>query len=149
MEYKFSQQSLERLETCHEDLQIVAKGAIKESPYDFGISYGYRSPDEQFELYKKGRIYIDNRWRIKDKKKIVTYLDGFTKRSKHNIHPAEAFDIFCYNNDKITWNHKYYLETALHILEIAEKLFLDEKITNRMIWGGYWKLFHDYPHFQI
>jgi peptidoglycan L-alanyl-D-glutamate endopeptidase CwlK len=147
--YKFSNRSLERLSTCHEDLQIIAKEAIKQSPYDFGVSYGYRSPDEQFDLFKKGRIYINGRWKIKNRSKIVTFLDGYTRRSKHNISPSEAFDIFCYNNGKVTWSHKYYLETALHILEIAEKLFEKEEVNNRLIWGGHWHSFKDWCHFQI
>jgi len=149
MSYKFSHRSLEKLSTCHEDLQLIAKESLIGSPYDFGITYGYRSPDEQFELFKEGRIYIDFKWKIKDRRAVVTYLDGYTKRSKHNYKPSDAFDIVCYSMGKVTWAHKYYLETALHILEVAEKLFLNEKINNRLIWGGYWKTFPDYPHFQI
>jgi len=144
-----SKRSLKKLATCHEDLQLIAKEAIKESPYDFGISYGMRLPEEQFELYKKGRIMIDGRWQIEDRTQVVTYLDGYIHKSKHNLNPSEAFDIMVYLNRKITWNNIYYMEVALHILEIADKLFFNDKVSNRLTWGGNWMTFKDYCHFQI
>ena len=138
--YKFSKKSLSRLKTCHEDLQKVMRVAIHNSPYDFGITSGYRSPDEQRELYQKGRSKHGN---------IVTYCDGYIRKSKHNYSPSNAVDITCYVSGKITWNESVYLETALHILEIAEDMFLKGEIDNRVFWGGHFKKFCDFPHFQI
>lgn len=138
--YKFNKISLNKLKGCVEDLQIIAKEAIKNSPYDFGISSGYRSPDEQYLLYQRGRSIAG---------KIVTYLDGYTKKSKHNYNPSHAFDIFCYVNNKVIWQENIYVEVALHILEIAEKLLIEGKISNRLFWGGHFKNWKDYPHFQI
>lgn len=147
--FKFNKSSQKKLATCHEDLQLIANEAIKESPYDFGITHGQRTPDEQFELFKKGRIFINGKWEIQNRDEIVTYLDGYTKKSKHNLNPSEAFDIKCYFDRNITWNTTIFIEIALHILDIAERLFKEDKISNRLIWGGHWIHFKDYAHFQI
>ena len=144
--YKLSKRSLNKLSTCHEDLQILAKEAIKNSPYDFGITHGHRIPDEQRLLFKKGR---NSKLEIVDKSKVVTYVDGYIKKSKHNAFPSEAFDIVCYINGEITWSPAIYLEVAEHIIDVAEELFEKGLITNRIVYGGYWKKFRDYPHFQI
>lgn len=139
--YTFSKKSLDRLMECHPDLQTVAKEAIKESPYDFGITWGHRSPALQNKLYQQGRT---------DKTKpIVTHVDGYIKKSKHNYTPSLAFDILIYVNGEHTWNPKFYLEVGTHIMEVAEDLFEREMITNRISWGGFWHKFKDWPHFFI
>lgn len=138
--YSFSQRSLDKLAECHIDLQTVMKEAIKASPYDFGITWGYRSPVKQNELYQQGRT-IEG--------KIVTYVDGYEKKSKHNYSPSQAVDIACYINKELTWNFEIYKIVASHIMEVAEQLFLDNKISNRITWGGNWNKLKDWPHFQI
>lgn len=143
---KFSQRSLEKLDTCHVDLKVLMIEAIKESPYDFGITHGHRTPEEQNELFKKGR---SDTGEIIDKSKVVTYLDGYIKKSKHNLYPAEAVDIVVYFEGRVTWEHEFYEIVAGHILKIAEELFEQNKIMNRITYGGNWNKFKDYPHFQI
>ena len=140
MSYKLSNRSLSKLLECHKDLEILMKEAIKESPYDFGITWGYRSPEKQNELYQKGRTEPGN---------IVTYVDGYDKKSKHNHMPSQAVDIVCYVNGKVTWQHDVYLEVGLHIMEVGEELFEKGLIKNRITWGGHWKKLKDWPHFQI
>jgi len=140
MTYKLSNKSLDRLSTCHEDLKTLMIEAIKTSPYDFGISWGHRSPVKQLELYNQGRT---------EKGSIVTYVDGYKKKSKHNYLPSFAADIICYVNGDVTWSSAVYLEVGLHIMEVAEELFNDDKISNRIAWGGNWHKFKDWPHFQI
>jgi peptidoglycan L-alanyl-D-glutamate endopeptidase CwlK len=140
MSYKLSKRSLDKLETCEKDLQVLMIEAIKESPFDFGISWGHRSPVKQKELFDQGRTTPG---------KIVTYVDGYDKKSKHNYLPALAVDIMCYVDGKITWNESIYLEVAEHIIDVAEDLFEKGIMKNRITYGGYWKRFRDYPHFQI
>ena len=140
MNYKLSKSSIARLETCHEDLQLLIKEAIKDSPHDFGISWGHRSPVKQNELYQQGRTKPGN---------IVTYVDGYEKKSKHNYLPAMAVDIKCYIAGQITWEPSVFLEVGTHIMEVAENLFEEGKIKNRISWGGHWHKFKDWPHFQI
>ena len=144
--YKFSNSSKEKLKTAHIDLQVIMKEAIKNSPYDFGISHGYRSPEYQHELFSKGRNELNE---IVDITKVVTYCDGYIKKSKHKYNPSEAVDIKCYVAGDITWSPGVFLEVAEHIIDVAEDLFEKGLITNRMVYGGYWKKFRDYPHFQI
>lgn len=146
MSYKLSQRSLDKLGECHIDLQTLMKESIGNSPYDFGITWGHRSPVKQNELYQKGR---DASGSIINKGDIVTYVDGFIKKSKHNYMPALAVDILVYINNKHTWEPKFYLEVGTYIMEIAEDLFEQEKIVNRIVWGGTWHKFKDWCHFQI
>jgi len=50
---QLSKNSGKRYETLHVDLRRIIDRALIYSDVDFGISYGYRSPEEQFELFKK------------------------------------------------------------------------------------------------
>lgn len=138
--YKLSKRSLSRLDTCHKDLKKLAEVAIINSPYDFGITHGHRTPEEQNELFQKGRT---------KQGKVVTYVDGYKKKSKHNYSPSLAFDIVVWVSGEITWKPSFYEIVASHILEVAEDLFEKGEIKNRIVWGGNWKKFKDYPHFQI
>ena len=149
--YKFSVTSDTYIRSCHKDLQIVAYAALLNDncPYDFGITSGFRNSDAQFKLFKKGREYKNGKWVIKNKGQVVTYIDGYKKKSKHNEYPAMAFDIFVSINGAATWNIKYYKALGKHILNIAEKLFKEGKIRSMVTWGGNWTKFRDYPHFQI
>ena len=145
MIYKLSKSSLQRLSQCHVDLHVLMQEAIKNSPYDFGISHGNRTPKEQNDLFQKGR----ENGVIVDKSKVVTYLDGYNKKSKHNYLPSLAVDIKCYVNGQITWNHGVFIETGTHIMEVAEVLFDNDRIKSQISWGGNWHKFKDLPHFQI
>lgn len=139
--FKFSKTSLEKLDNVHNDLETVMRFSIIDSPYDFGITYGYRSPEEQNNLYQKGRTGPGT---------IVTYCDGYTRKSKHNYKPSQAVDIICYDEDgKPTWDEKYYKSVATHILDVADRLYEDNKIEHKIVWGGVWEKLKDYPHFQI
>jgi hypothetical protein len=102
---------------------------------------GSRSPQEQFDLYRQGRIWRDGAWRIADKKKIVTYRNGIIKKSKHNKIPSEAVDVAPY---PIDWQDiGRFKELSSVIMEAAVELGI------RLTWGGNFKTFKDYPHFEI
>ncbi len=96
--YKFGKTSSHRLSNCHKDIILVLNEAIKLTDIDFGVSCGYRSIDEQQELYKQGR----NKAGV-----IVTYVDGVKIKSKHNNLPSLAVDIYAYVDGKATWDEKY------------------------------------------
>ena len=134
---KFGKQSLDRLSTCHPDIQKVMNEAIKH--YDFTILFGYRSPQEQFELYKQGRKLVNNKW-----EKVgatVTNLDGITKVSEHNYKPSRAIDIAPY---PIDWNDTNRFKDLAKIVKDAAKT-----VGVSIEWGGDWKSFVDLPHYQI
>lgn len=98
---------------------------------------GHRSPADQFELFKKGRKVLGNRWVIVNKSEVVTHRDGYIKLSRHNYLPSTAIDIGIFNEAK-----KYVADAALyrHVAQ-AKKFGLD--------WGGDWKGFVDAPHLEI
>ena len=119
--FSFSKASLEKMNGVNSKLINLMKEAIKESPYDFGITEGIRTLKRQKELFAEGKTK--------------------TLKSYHLV--GKAVDIKIYVNGKITWDFKYYKEVADHIKEVARKL--GYVIT----WGGDWKTFKDGPHFQI
>jgi peptidoglycan L-alanyl-D-glutamate endopeptidase CwlK len=134
----FSKKSLEILETCDDRIIKILKDTIKY--FDFSILYGYRTSDEQFELFRKGRAIKNGNWIITDQSKIVTYLDGTKYKSKHNFEPAQAVDIVPYPVD---WQD---IERFLSLAEMVKLSALKYDIA--LTWGGDWRM-KDYPHFEI
>ena len=150
---KFSERSLKRLATCEDDLRILMLEAVKH--IDITIIYGHRTPEEQFELFKKGRRISRGEWLIEDRSKIVTYKDGFKNRSKHNRYPSYAVDIAPY---PIDWkDYQRFTMLGAFIMGLAEKMYQYGEIKNRIVWGADWDSdwnikehsLIDYPHFQI
>jgi len=86
--YSFAKSSLEKMEKVHPKLVEVMKEAIKNSPYDFRITDGARTAEEQFALYQKGRTLPGPK---------VTNCDGKKFKSNHQIKSdgfGHAVDIF-------------------------------------------------------
>lgn len=135
--YTFSKKSLEKLNTADERLQRLFKEVIKET--DITIIFGHRSSEEQFELYKQGREFINNQW-VKTGK-TVTNLDGINKKSNHNYYPSKAVDIAPY---PIDWNN---IERFKILSSVVKRKALELGINVQ--WGGDWKSFKDYPHWEI
>lgn len=119
--YSFSNKSKERLKGVNSSLIKVMEESIKESPYDFSITEGIRTPDRQKELYDSGK--------------------SLTLNSKHLV--GKAVDIAIFVDGKITWEHKYFKAVAEHIKNTAKKLGVD------IIWGGDWRRLVDSPHFEL
>lgn len=96
------------------------------------VSSTYRSPKEQNELYQQGRTKEGN---------IVTYLDGYRKKSKHNYLPSKAFDVaFVIKGTKnLEWHPEYFKQFFNYVNEY------DKEIK----WGGNWRTFVDRPHFEL
>ncbi len=140
--FKFGKTSSVRLQTCHKDLQRVMYKAIELSIIDFGIASGYRSPEEQQELYKQGRTKVGS---------IVTYVDGVKRKSKHNYSPSNAVDIYAYVDGKACWEkeHLYYLGGV--IMTCARNLNVELR------WGANFNRdadltnenFYDLPHYEL
>lgn len=134
---RFSQASRDKLATAHPDLQRVLNLAIER--IDFTVLYGYRSPSEQMELFKKGRVRENGQWRKVGP--TVTNLDGKSKLSKHNYSPSRAVDIAPY---PIDWRDlDRFEELAEVVKQCAEELGVS------ITWGGDWPKFRDYPHFEL
>ena len=137
--YKFSKRSKGNLATADEKLQLLFNEVIKE--IDCTIICGHRTPEEQFELFKKGREKVDGWWTVIDKSKVVTNLDGTTKTSRHNYYPSKAVDVVPYPLD---WND---IDSFKLLASVVKRKALELGID--VEWGGDWKSFKDYPHWQI
>lgn len=133
----FGAKSLEKLKTCHPDIQRVMLKAIQE--YDFTVLCGTRTPEEQFELFKQGRELKDGKW-IKVGS-TVTNIDGKTVKSEHNYTPSRAIDIAPY---PIDWNNlQRFKDLSKVVLKCADELGVS------LEWGGNWASFKDLPHYQL
>ena len=97
----------------------------------------HRTPAEQFELFKKGRAFINGEWQIqRSNGKIVTNLDGFIKLSRHNYLPCTAIDIGLFEGNTYLEESDLYKHVA-----VGKEFGLD--------WGGDWVRFTDRPHLEI
>ena len=119
--YSFSQRSLERLKGVHPDLVKVMQASISDSPYDFGITEGRRTPERQQQLYKEGK--------------------SRTLNSRHLT--GHAVDIAVFIGKDVSWDFRYYDAVAEHIKKVAESLKIP------IVWGGEWRGLVDGPHFEL
>lgn len=79
---------MSRLATCNRDIQTIMQEVVKF--FDITIVEGHRTAERQHEHWSKGRHLLPGadpkvraNWTVVDKNKIVTYKDGFEKKSKH------------------------------------------------------------------
>ena len=141
MSYKFSNTSLDRLATCHEDLQLIAKEAIKVSQVDFGIACGHRTKEDQLKAFRGG----------------FSKIDGITRKGKHNYSPSLAFDVYAWIG-KASWDVAHLTYIGGVITSTALRLKNEGKISSSVRWGANWdgdgviitdQSFDDLPHFEI
>lgn len=126
----FGAKSLEKLNTCHPDIVKVMEVAIKHM--DFTVLYGTRTVAEQQALYAQGRTKPGP---------IVTNMDGIKKKSKHNYSPSLAVDIAPW---PINWDDiDRFKELAVVVKKAADTVGV------AIQWGGDWKTFKDWPHWEI
>ena len=159
--YTLSQTSLDKLKGVHPNLVNFMKELIKESPFDFKITCGVRTAEEQNHEYQKGRTLPG----IK-----VTKVDGYKQKSNHQVKYdglGYAVDIGVLIKEKVkvkvkengkeiekevkkivykgSWKDFHYYQD---IYNVAKEKGLLEKYG--IEWGGNcWKSFKDAPHWQI
>lgn len=126
---KFSAKSLERLSTCHPELQRLF-GKVVET-YDCTVVCGHRGKDEQDEAVRTGASKTP--W----------------PTSKHNASPSLAVDVVPY---PIDWNDSTrFYHFGGFVLATAQSLGI------KIRWGGDWngdlkfrdEKFKDLPHFEL
>tara|TARA_R100000501_G_C2542621_1_gene60707 strand:- start:27 stop:548 length:522 start_codon:yes stop_codon:yes gene_type:complete len=147
--YKFGTSSTKRLEQLDPRMQEILNEAIGTSPYDFKITQGKRTYEEQFDLWKQGRKWnpelgvetLPEAWEIGGEGSVVTK----TMKSKHLS--GRAFDIAVLNEGKIDWDDvKKYNEIGAHLNKIAKSLGYGDDFQ----WGGDWQYdWKDRPHYEI
>ncbi len=138
----FGQKSRARLETCHDNLQILSREVVKH--FDCSVIYGWRSSEEQARLYAQGRTMPG---------RIVTQCDGVVKLSKHQgvdgEKPSTAVDLVPY---PIDWEDE---ERMVYFAGFVKGVAVRMGIKIR--WGGDWnsdtetddERFRDLPHFEL
>lgn len=147
----FSKTSLDKIATCHDDLQVIFKEVIRH--FDCTVLYGHRTVDEQQQLYKIGRKLEAGKW-IKTGG-VVTNCDGIKVKSKHNSYPSVAIDVVPYPINWTDVNRMRYF--AGFVLGIAQSLYSQGKITHELRSGLDWDRdtelrdtrFQDAPHFEL
>lgn len=132
---KFGKSSLTRLETCHEDLQLLFLQVV--NTFDCSIICGHRGQDEQDEAFKKNlsKLRYPN--------------------SKHNSMPSMAIDVIPYPVNWKDLKRMHYF--AGYVKAIAEQLKKDQLMSHDIRWGGDWdsdtqvndQTFIDLPHFEL
>lgn len=133
--YHYSKRSLEKLETCHSDLQTIFRKVL--DVFDHSVISGYRGQEEQELAFR-------------EKRSQKHYPD-----SDHNVKPSMAIDVAPY---PIDWNDtKRFVYLAGHVKGIAFMLKEEGKITHELGWGGDWDSdtevkdnnFNDLGHFYL
>ena len=139
--YTLSETSLKMLKGVHPNLVNFMTELIKISPWNFKITAGVRTAEEQNKLYQKGRTLPGAK---------VTKVDGYKLKSNHQIKYdglGYAVDIGVIVNRvyKGTLQDFHYYQD---IYNIAKNSGLLQKYN--IEWGGNcWKSFKDAPHWQI
>lgn len=140
--YKFSEISKNKLSECHADLQLIMDKAISITNIDFGIAESYRSTAKQYRYFLQGK----------------SKLDGITRKSKHNLRPSMAVDIFPFVNNTPNWDNEHLTYLSGVIQTVGALLLKSGKIKHSIRWGGNWDMdgtilidqsFDDRPHFEL
>jgi peptidoglycan L-alanyl-D-glutamate endopeptidase CwlK len=120
----YSKTSRERLLTCHEDIQRVFFAVIQ--VWDCKILCGHRGMEEQNEAVRIGASKLS------------------FPMSNHNVSPSDAVDVVPCPVDWVKWGKdKKELEEFAKVVKAEAK-----KLNIELVWGGDWKTFKDYPHWE-
>lgn len=131
----FSTKSLERLRTCHRDLQNLLQEVIQY--VDFSVMCGHRGQEEQDKAFNEGRSKVQ-------------YPHG-----KHNTLPSLAVDIYPYPYNWDKPNSPENIKKLYHLQGIVKGIAWELGVKIR--WGGDWdsdgdlfdQNFYDLPHIEL
>jgi peptidoglycan L-alanyl-D-glutamate endopeptidase CwlK len=125
---ELNKRSLKSLEGVHPLLVNLIEVAASNTPIDFTVVEGIRSKERQMELFQKG----------------VSKSDGVKYPSNHQVKTdgyGHAVDIYA---NPINVNDTVRIRVvADHIKSVAKTIGVS------IYWGGDWKNFKDYPHFEL
>lgn len=125
---EFSQKSLNKLFTCHPDLQKLFLEVIQDT--DCTIIEGYRTKYEQDKAFYSGNSQLK-------------YPNG-----NHNTYPSTAVDVWpCpvpkKEDGTIDDNSPAWDNFAKKVFSVAESLGIN------VVWGGSWESLVDKPHWEL
>tara|TARA_R110000764_G_scaffold221066_1_gene309398 strand:+ start:201 stop:590 length:390 start_codon:yes stop_codon:yes gene_type:complete len=127
MTFKLGANSINNMSGIDERLISITELAITLTNIDFGIpsTGGLRSTEDQAKLFTSG----------------VSKADGRTNKSYHQT--GKAVDVYAYVDGKASWDKLHLSLIAAAMLQASSQLGFELK------WGGLWKSWQDYPHFEI
>lgn len=138
--YKLGERSLKNLEGVHEDIVLLMKESIKDSPVDFTVTEGVRTAKRQAELYAQGRTTSGIR---------VTNKDGVKNKSNHQVKAdgkGWAVDIYPFFLGQVQVHHK---DTVVCLYKITEHIKKKAKALGLNITFGIdWRKPFDPPHIE-
>lgn len=125
----FSEQSKQKLESCHPELQRLFREVIKH--YDCTVVCGHRSQADQEEAFRSGKSTLR------------------FPSSKHNTIPSLAVDVVPF---PIDWKDmKRFYHFAGFVRGMAS--FMGINLRSGLDWNGNMNFkdenFHDAPHFEL
>jgi len=125
--FKLGKNSINNMAGIDGRLIDIADVAITLSNIDFGIpsTGGLRSEADQAKLFTAGK----------------SKCDGRTNKSYHQS--GKAVDVYAYVDGKASWDKLHLALIAAAMLQASAQLGHELK------WGGLWKSWQDYPHFEI
>jgi len=127
MSFKLGKNSINNLAGVDGRLIAIADLAIELTNIDFGVpsTGGLRTESDQAKLFADG----------------VSKADGVNNKSYHQS--GKAMDVYAYVDGKASWD-------KLHLAVIASAMLqASAQLGYKLKWGGLWKSWQDYPHFEI
>ena len=127
MSFKLGKNSINNLAGVDGRLIAIADLAIELTNIDFGVpsTGGLRTEADQAKLFADG----------------VSKADGVNNKSYHQS--GKAMDVYAYVDGKASWD-------KLHLAVIASAMLqASSQLGYKLKWGGLWKSWQDYPHFEI
>lgn len=140
--------SSKKIEDCHILIRqafpfVLNKFKELNPNCDLKVDYTYRSPEDQLELFKKGRIFKNEQWVVVNPKLIVTQDDGTIKKSHHNVYPSQAADIYIVRNGGLLFGQS---EDEMELYKQLGELWGNQNLISGAIWKFQWK---DPAHVQV
>lgn len=130
MAFVFSRRSKTNLQGVHPKLVEVMTRALALTEYDFTVTAGTRTLEQQRKYVAEGKSKTMKSYHL-------IRSDGY----------GYAVDIAALvpngNKSTVSWDLKYYAKINEAVQKAASELGVN------VTWGGSWKSFVDAPHFQL
>lgn len=155
--YAFGKRSLANLETCHEDLQIVARSVIQVSDVDFTIIEGAREINRQQMLFDTGKSKVNP--------SAYDNVEVLLQKGKHLVYPglrpkSIAFDFMAYikGRPELAFDTAHLIYLSALFTGIGNQLLQKGIIRHKIVSGTNWdkdgvlkydQSFFDAPHIQL
>ncbi|AUH51663.1 peptidase M15 [Chromobacterium sp. ATCC 53434] len=120
--FSFSERSLRLMDGVHPDLVKVVRRAMENTPSDFVVLEGVRSPERQQQLFQNGA--------------------SRTLNSRHLT--GHAIDLAPWIDQQIPWQDWPAFAALAQTMKLAAR-----ELGIPITWGGDWKNLKDGPHFEL